>query len=124
MHERSLMLTLLKQVERIRAEHDNAPVTEIAVEVGVLSGVEATLLTTAFSEFADSFPDAQLNIQELPVTALCQECQHIITMDRFLSVCPSCRSSKVQITGGDTFRLLHVTLNDSARGHHLHEGHR
>ena len=116
MHERSLLLALLKQVSQIMADHGGAEVEEIAVEVGALSGVEATLLRSAFIEFAKSLPGATLKVNEVPITAICQDCIRTITMERFLSLCPACQSSRVQITGGDTFRLLHVTLKDNTNG--------
>jgi Zn finger protein HypA/HybF involved in hydrogenase expression len=33
-------------------------------------------------------------------------------VERFSSECPACHSPMVQITGGDAFRLLYVTLRD------------
>lgn len=116
MHERSLMLALLNQVARIQAEHEGAVVEEIAVEVGALSGVEPILLKSAFAEFAESYPGTALLMNEVPVTAICQDCGQTMTMERFLSRCSICQSTSVQITGGDTFRLLHVTLKDKPPG--------
>ncbi len=116
MHERSLMLALLKQVARIQTDHNGAVVEEIAVEVGALSGVEAVLLQSAFAEFAGSYPGTRLLANEVPVTAICQDCGQRMTMERFASLCPVCQSTKVQITGGDTFHLLYVTLKDNPTG--------
>lgn len=116
MHERSLMLALLKQVDHIRAEHQMLPVDEISIEVGKFSGVEAALLQSAFLEFKPAYPGAHLTIRESPVTAICQDCRQPIEMERILSLCPFCQSTKVQITAGDTLRLLHVTLKESPDG--------
>lgn len=116
MHERSLLVTLLKQVSAIQVEHGGAAVQEIAVEAGSLSGVEPLLLQNAFLEFAPRFPEAILSIQRTPVTARCQTCHHSWSMDVFLSECPACHQPRVQITGGDEFRLISVTLKDHDRG--------
>lgn len=121
MHERSLMVALLKQVSRIQADHDSAVVEEIAIEVGVLSGVEAILLQSAFGEFAEMYPGARLLANEVPVTAICQDCGQRMSMVRFVSLCPKCQSPKLQITGGDTFRLLHVTLKDHSQDNRPYE---
>ena len=122
MHERSLMLALLKQVARIQTEHDGAAVEEIAIEVGALSGVEPVLLQSAFAELAESIHDARLLMNVVPVTAICQDCSQRMTMERFLSRCSQCQSPNVQITSGDTFRLLHVTLKDKSQDDRQHEG--
>jgi Zn finger protein HypA/HybF involved in hydrogenase expression len=37
-------------------------------------------------------------------------------MEQFQSICPLCQSTDLQIIGGDTFRLLHVTLNELPLG--------
>ena len=112
MHERSLLMALLRQVNRIQAENHAAAVVEIAVEAGPLSGVEPDLLSSAFTEFAPQYPQARLTINVVPVTALCQSCHETWTVQRFASACPACYSTRVQITGGDAFQLLSVTLRD------------
>jgi len=112
MHERSLLISLLHMVNSIQADNNNADVEEIEVEVGRLSGVEPALLSIAFQEFAPQYPHGRLTIRVVPVTALCQSCRQTWTMERFASECPVCRSAKVQITGGDAFQLLYVTLKD------------
>ena len=116
MHERSLIATLLKQVARIQAEQGGGSVTEIAVEVGPLSGVEPVLLKSSFDKMSKDFPNSVLIVNEIAITALCQDCGQTNTMDRFRSQCSKCHSEKMQITGGDTFRLLHVTLNEHLSG--------
>jgi hydrogenase nickel incorporation protein HypA/HybF len=116
MHERSLIAALLKQVGRIQVEQGGGLVTEIAVEVGPLSGVEPALLKSAFDEMSAEFPNSMFIVNEVAITALCQVCGQTNTMDRFRSQCSKCHSVKLQITGGDTFRLLHVTLHEHLSG--------
>jgi hydrogenase nickel incorporation protein HypA/HybF len=116
MHERSLIAALLKQVARIQAEQGGGYVSEIAVEVGPLSGVEPALLKSAFAEMSIEFPDTMFIVHEVAITALCQDCGHTNTMSRFRSQCSKCLSVRLQITGGDTFRLIHVTLHEHLSG--------
>ncbi|MBL8822342.1 MAG: hydrogenase maturation nickel metallochaperone HypA [Planctomycetia bacterium] len=110
MHERSLMLALLKQVSSIQEEYGGAAVLEIAVEAGSLSGVEPELLHEAFREFVTQHPQANLTVKTGLVTARCKSCEHKWAMEKFASECPACQSSSVQITGGDAFQLLYVKL--------------
>lgn len=112
MHERSLLLAMLRQVNRISAENNHADVEEIVVEAGTLSGVEPDLLRAAFQELHSQYLHTKLTIRVIPVTARCQSCGQVWNMEQFKSECPACHSPKVQITGGDAFRLLHVTLKD------------
>jgi len=48
MHELSICLALMQQVERIAREHEAASVDRIVLQVGPLSGVEAPLLERAW----------------------------------------------------------------------------
>lgn len=114
MHERSLVTALLKQVAQIQSEHGAAAVREIVVEVGPLSGVEPELLNSAYADLVKS--DAQLVIKRVPLTVYCLWCRFTSSLDRFQSVCPCCQSMDLQMTGGDAFRLLHVTLDVIPRG--------
>jgi hydrogenase nickel incorporation protein HypA/HybF len=114
MHERSLILALLKHVAQIQSLHDGAAVSEIAVELGPLSGVEPELLRSAYESLAE--PGAKLVIHEVPLEVRCLACRTCNSMQTFESICPQCQSTDLQIIGGDTFRLLHVTLNELPSG--------
>jgi hydrogenase nickel incorporation protein HypA/HybF len=114
MHERSLILALLQHVAQIQSQYDGAAVTEIAVELGPLSGVEPALLRSAYEAIAD--PGGRLVIHEVPMEVRCLACEACTSMLRFQSICPQCHSTELQVIGGDAFRLLHVTLNDLPRG--------
>lgn len=114
MHERSLILAILKHVAQIQSLHDGAAVTEIAVELGPLSGVEPALLRSAFESIAES--GVKLIIAEVPLEVRCLTCGSCSSMQRFESICPHCLSTDLQIIGGDAFRLLHVTLNELPSG--------
>ena len=48
MHELSVCQGLLRQVEKVAAEHDARAVDRILLRVGALSGVEPDLLSHAF----------------------------------------------------------------------------
>ncbi len=69
MHERSLVRSLLKQVQQLCTEHAASEVAEIEVEIGPLSGVEPLLVREAFDMLSkDSVGGAaQLMIREIPL---------------------------------------------------------
>ncbi len=114
MHERSIIAALLQQVAQIQEEHAPATVTEIALEVGPLSGAEPELLQSAFIEMGES--DVQLVIHEIPLQVRCLSCNEVSSMVQFVCICPRCQSIDLQIIGGDTLRLLHVTMTESVQG--------
>ncbi len=115
MHERSLVAALLKQVETIRRREGAGAVREVRLEIGPLSGVEPLLVESAFRELVrgTAVVDAQLLIDDVPLTGRCRSCDAAITIEHFRFHCPDCGSSSVQVTGGDEVRLLSVSIEDA-----------
>lgn len=112
MHEESLVRSLLAQVEQLRVEHAAEAITCVTVEVGPLSGVEPLLVREAFKRLIVGTPqaDMKLVIREVPLTCLCRACGAESRLDSFHFQCPDCGSSSVQITTGDEFRLIDITV--------------
>jgi hydrogenase nickel incorporation protein HypA/HybF len=111
MHERSLVKTLLKQVDAVRQQHEAEHVTEVRVEVGPLSGVEPLLLATAFAQLAtdSTLAGAKLVIDEVALLAECKPCGREFEVHDFVFRCPICRGN-VHVTRGDEFQLVSVSL--------------
>lgn len=112
MHETSLVRSLLTQVEHLAHEHGSPSVKQIELEIGPLTGVEPLLVRQAFDLLIEdtASANAELVIHEVPLTARCETCQTVFTMDGFHFQCPSCESTSIRVTRGDAFRLLNITL--------------
>lgn len=114
MHEQSLIKTLLRQVEEIRGQHDGERVTEVRVEVGLLTGVEPLLLMSAFDQLApqSTAAGAKLVIDEVPLIARCKSCCCDFEVTDFVFRCPKCNGT-VQVIRGDEFHLVSVSLYET-----------
>ncbi|REJ92469.1 MAG: hydrogenase maturation nickel metallochaperone HypA [Planctomycetota bacterium] len=112
MHEASLVRSLLSQVSNLLLEHNGESVEIIRVEMGPLSGVERLLLEIAFEQQVHDTlcRGATLQVEEVPLSAVCRDCGDEFDIERFRFVCPSCNSTRVRVTGGDEFRLLDVDI--------------
>ena len=113
MHERSLVLALIRQTEQVVAENGGGCVSEIRVQVGPLSGVEPLLLQSAFTQCKPEIWNdrVQLVIEEVLLTAECRQCAHSFVIDDFHFRCPLCESDSVRVTQGDQFQLVSVTID-------------
>lgn len=127
MHEMSLVQSLLRQVKNIAAVHESRRVLEIRVEAGPLSGVEPLLVHEAYQRLqraplADDpqstvdLSDAQLVIEDVPLSACCNQCGMEFPIAHFEFVCPACGAVSLRTIRGDAFRLLTVTLADDLEG--------
>ena len=112
MHEFSLVRSLLRQVRQIVSEQPVQELQQVSVSIGPLSGVEPELVQSAFEQLAESFgfPHAKLSIVRTTLEACCAECGECFSVQSFKFQCPSCRSRSVQVTSGEDFRLIDVTV--------------
>jgi hydrogenase nickel incorporation protein HypA/HybF len=115
MHETSLVAALLRQVDRVRADHSASAVTEVHVQVGPLSGVEPLLVAAAFERLkaGTSAAAARLMIEEVPLEALCSRCGLESEVLDFRFRCAHCGHDDVRVVRGDEFQLVSLTV-DSA----------
>jgi hydrogenase nickel incorporation protein HypA/HybF len=110
MHELSVCLSLLKQVERIAREHNASVVNRIVLKVGPLSGVEPALLKHAYPLAAAGTvaSDAELIIGDADVVVRCSECgaESQVPPNRLL--CSQCGDFRTNLVSGDEMLLQSV----------------
>ena len=112
MHERSLVQTLLTQVQQIVADDGGGAVKEIQVQIGDLSGVEPLLFESAFTELATGFfsQDCRLVLDIVPVKAECRLCGQCFEVQDYEFLCPACGTGPVEVTQGDQVKLMSITV--------------
>ena len=118
MHEASLVRSLIRQVESIARESGAAEVSEIVVSIGPLSGVEAPLVLNAFEQISPetSVAGATITIELCDLEAVCRHCGDSFVVDSFSFQCPKCKSQSVQVTRGDEFRLVSISVVEQSVG--------
>lgn len=97
MHEYSIVQALLDRVEaEAKARHATA-IHRLYVRIGELSGVEASLLASAFQVFREKTlcEGAELEIESVPVRWACRSCAQAIP-----------RGAVLRCSCGGTARLL------------------
>jgi hydrogenase nickel incorporation protein HypA/HybF len=113
MHELSVCLSLLEQVERIAREQGAIRVERILLRIGPLSGVEAPLLANAYPLAAAGTlaADAELQIETAPVQVHCIDCgqESVASPNRLL--CGHCGSYHTRLTSGDEMLLASLELS-------------
>ena len=96
MHEQSLVRNLLRQVDQIRRENDAERVVEVRVEMGPLSGVEPSLLASAFDQLGceDTVKSASLVIEQVELLAECGSCSEQFEVRGLLLPLPDLRRER------------------------------
>lgn len=113
MHELSVCLSLMQQVEDIVRNHEASRVTRITLDIGPLSGVEPELLRNAYPLAAAGTyaEDAELVLQKADVVVRCSQCECETTVVPNKLVCGSCGDFRTRVVSGDELTLLRVELD-------------
>jgi len=112
MHELSVCLALLDQVEAIARERGASAVARIRLRIGPLSGVEAPLLESAFSLAAAGTlaEGAALDIENAPVLVRCRACGAESEAVPNRLICGACGDYRTQVVSGDEMLLASLEL--------------
>ena len=112
MHELSICQALLAQVTELAMSRGAQAVERITIEVGPLSGVDASLLASAFDivRAGSCASQAFLCIEPIAIEVRCDVCgtQSAAVANRL--VCASCGAYRTRVVAGDDLRLRRVEL--------------
>lgn len=113
MHELSVCLSLMQQVEQIARERNAKRVTRITLSVGPLSGVEPDLLQHAYplATAETVAADAELVIETSAVVVRCSQCDSETTVAANKLLCGACGDFRTRVIAGDELTLMRVELD-------------
>jgi len=112
MHELSVCLSLLDQVQEIAAQHGATRVERIRLQIGPLSGVEPQLLAQAYPLAASATvaAEAELVIEAIPVRVHCKDCGRETEAEPNRLLCGHCGSYQTHLRSGDEMLLANLEL--------------
>ncbi len=112
MHELSVCLSLLQQLETIAKERNASAVERVHLKIGPLSGIEPHLLRQAYplAVAGTVAEDAELIIETADVVVTCTRCgaESKVLPNRLL--CADCGDFRTRIVGGDEMILQSLEL--------------
>ena len=116
MHELSVCLALMAQIERIAAEHDAHRVETITLRIGPLSGVEPALLSNAFpiASAGTEAEGAELVIETGPVRVRCTVCDAESDVSPNRLLCGACGDYRTRVISGEELLLVSLELDKPA----------
>ena len=115
MHELSVCLSLMEQVEQIARENGASSVTRIILSIGPLSGVESELLRHAYP-LATAGPvaaDAELVMESAEIVVRCSQCDSETSAVPNKLLCGACGDYRTKVISGDELTLMSVELDTS-----------
>jgi hydrogenase nickel incorporation protein HypA/HybF len=117
MHELSVCLSLLQQLETIARQHNAATVDQVYLKVGPLSGIEPELLRKAYPlAVAGTVAEAaELFIEYGEVIVTCTECGAESPAKPNRLLCAACGDFRTRLISGDEMTLQRVELTPRNR---------
>lgn len=108
MHELSMAMALVEQMEKVAREQRASAVPKVTVTVGALSGVDPDALRGAFPLAAEDTvaAGAELVIEWVKAAVRCRVCGKTSQPEAPFIYCAGCRSTEVDI---ETGRELYIT---------------
>jgi len=114
MHELSLALNIVHQVEEELVHRSFRQVNSVEIELGSLAGVDRQLLQSVwpFACRDTLLEHSSCYIKSLHARALCQDCQQEFILKNLVASCPYCSSYRYEILEGMELKIKSVTLKE------------
>ncbi len=112
MHELSLACSLIEEAEKVLTVENAARATRVTVGIGKLSGIEIGAFEFAFPMAASGtrLADAELVINDLPITVRCRACEKESSPEFPRCTCTHCESDDVELVNGREFNIQSMEI--------------
>jgi hydrogenase nickel incorporation protein HypA/HybF len=112
MHELSLAEAMLDIIKEQAKQDDFTRVTNVVLEIGALSHVEADAMSFCFDAVvAGTLAEgSKLEIVGIPATGKCPQCQKISNIQNLYDPCTHCGEFGLALIDGDQLRIRHLEV--------------
>lgn len=113
MHEMAIAEGILDICLDTLKENGGSVVRSIQIHIGHMSGVEPEALTFCFDAVSKGTPaeKAQLEIELVPVTGYCLDCQESFRIDNYVFRCPTCEGQQVITEKGKELKVVSIDID-------------
>ena len=112
MHEMSIALDVITIVNETLKSHPDTVVKTVRLSVGETIAVVPELLHHAYNAMICDTPlqQSSLEIDIIPITAVCSNCNATFGLKEFEFACPVCHSSDIRILSGNDFYIKEIEV--------------
>lgn len=115
MHEMGIAKQIIEiATSLIPDDMEDIPVERVNLKVGKLSSVVPDSLMFCFEILSIDTPlaGADLNIEVVPISARCNECQLEWIINEPIFICKKCKSGSIEIISGRELDITSIELED------------
>ena len=116
MHELSIAQSILDIVRQYVPERDAPRVRTVFIKVGALAGVVPDSLDFSFTAITAETPlqHARLQIERIPFTIRCNNCNTTAEREAGIILCPHCGSMDTRTLTGTELNVTEIEVLDGA----------
>jgi hydrogenase nickel incorporation protein HypA/HybF len=114
MHEASIAASLLEIVSGQCRKDGYSRIESVHLKIGRASGIMTDALIFAFDAMKEDFmaKGAVLEIEEVPVTGRCSDCNNTFTIEaEYILSCPCCGGGSFRMTGGRELDVVDMEVS-------------
>lgn len=112
MHELSIAEAI---ADKVRQRAAGRPVSAVAIRVGHFRQIVPDALEFCWTMVTDAtgLAGCRLEIEQVPATVRCNDCESVTTLDVPIMLCEGCGSSQVTLLTGEEFLVVSLELLDA-----------
>ena len=113
MHELSIVMEVVKQVEKLAEQNQVKKIKSVTVEVGEVSGVVKEYFLDAFNWMCKKNPlmqECELEYITIQAISYCQDCKKTYPTTKFAKECPYCHSNRTYLVSGKDFMIKEIKV--------------
>ena len=113
MHELSIVMEVVKQVDKLAQENHVQKVKSVTVEVGEVSGVVKDYFVDAFNwakNRNDLLKECELNYITIEAISYCEDCKKTYPTTKYAKECPYCHSERTYLVSGRDFMIKEIKV--------------
>ena len=107
MHELSIASSIVETVTVEMLSRGLTSIGKVGLRIGALTNVDPEALRFGYETMVVDTPLAgsTLEIESLPVKAICRKCGHSFEAHDFIFICPNCESGDNEVTQGQELEI-------------------
>lgn len=113
MHELGVTFHIMDSLEKTAAENNVEEITKVTLELGEVSTVIESYLTSCWKWAAKKrplFQNAELVVEKLPAVTYCQACEQTYETVKHGKICPYCNSPETYLVQGNEFNIKEIEV--------------
>jgi hydrogenase nickel incorporation protein HypA/HybF len=110
MHELSIASAIIETLNNEMQSRGLSSIKRVGLRIGALSNVDSEALRFGFETSIVGTPLAgcELEIECLPIKAICRKCGLSFEANDFIFICPNCESGDNEVTQGQELDIAYL----------------